>query len=163
MREYTQTTFGDRGNCFQTAIACVLEVEPASLPDQSACDRRGPDGRRQEPYFQNLLQAYLRKHHGLAYFDRLPSTILSVFAFRDPGYHFLSGTTVRTGTLGAAERHIVVARHGKMVWDPHPSRAGLIDDVRISVLAPHPPEWDQHVALQTECECPPCQRERSAG
>lgn len=156
MREFTQTTFGLQGNCWQTAVACLLDVDPVTLPDQSICDHLDGEGRRQPPFYGNLLQVYLKKHHRLAYVDNFPSTLLDVLAIRDPGWHFLTGTTERSGTPGGAPRHVVVARYGKVAWDPHPSRAGLLGEIRYAFLVPRPPEWDAYVGREDPCECPAC-------
>lgn len=155
MKEFTQTTFGAVGNCWQTAVACLLDVDPSTLPDQSKCDLRGPDGYRTEPFFQNLLNTYLYKHHGLIYTEISTPGLSELLTVRDPGWHFLTGTTERTGTPGGAERHVVVARYGKMVWDPHPSRAGLLDAINIALLIPMPAEWEQTWSGYT-CGCPNC-------
>jgi len=157
MKEFTQTTVGTRGNCWQTAVACVLEVDPATLPDQSVCDQPREDGSRQPPFYGNRLRQYLKKHHGLLYVEIYPSTLADAFlGMKEPGFHFLTGTTVRTGTPGGAPRHVVVARHGEAIWDPHPSRAGLLGEIRTAVLVPFPPEWDKG-AQEDPCECPACQ------
>jgi hypothetical protein len=50
---------------------------------------------------------------------------------RERGYHLMVGTTVWTPVNG--RHHAVVARFGEMVWDPHPSRAGLVDCSRAGV------------------------------
>jgi hypothetical protein len=157
MKEFTQTSFGTKGNCWQTSVACVLDLDPATLPDQSVCDLVDAEGHRQPPYYGNRLRAYLKKHHGLLYIEVYPTTLRDAFlGLKEPGYHFLTGTTERTGTPGGAPRHVVVARHGEMIWDPHPSRAGLLGEIKTAVLVPFPPEWDRGTVQDDQCECPAC-------
>lgn len=156
MRKLTQTTFGMQGNCWQTAVACVLDVDPETLPDQSVCDQLDEGGRRKEPYFGNVLRAYLRDHHGLTTVRIDPSTVMSVLTPKDPDtLYFMSGPTVRTGTPGGAPSHIVIAQRGEMVWDTHPSRAGLTKVEYVSFLVPFPPEWDRGSSWNP-CVCPAC-------
>lgn len=159
MTEYTQTTFGSRGNCWQTAVACLLDVEPATLPDQSICDPPLPDGGHGTPFFSNWLGSYLRKHHDLAYFEIHVPEARHMLTVREPGWHFLTGETERTGKPDGSPRHVVVARYGEMVWDPHPSRAGLTRKINLALLVPFPDAWKSH--RYDDCFCPSCIAERS--
>lgn len=139
MKEYTQSDT-TTGNCWQTCVACVLEVDPSSLPCQVTHD--GP-GHKMSGWgaYQNILNGYLGKHWGLNYTE-IPDYAFGALQVKDPGYHMLVGPTVRTEAHKAAGRfhvnHMVVARYGEMVWDPHPSRAGLTVVERWAVLAPLP-------------------------
>lgn len=136
MKGYTQTHLAPVGNCWQTAVACILEVDPGELPDQATHDMKLVDGKWTGQSYNNVLQAYLRKHHGLAYVEtHLPEEALARLSVH--GHHLITGRTVRTDERGI--RHCVVGRDGAVVWDPHPSRAGLTDDLRWSLLVPYPP------------------------
>jgi len=154
MREFTQTNL-DPGNCWQTAIACILEVEPSLLPDQVALEAANKQ-------YNNALNAYLEHHHGLMY-SELEDYQFGGILVREPGFHLLFGPTVRT----TAERnihHVVVARHGEMVWDTHPSRAGLTVVKRWGILAPLPDRvrwWRKEMLAgggqwDFKCVCPTC-------
>lgn len=58
MRELTQTTFGDRGNCWQTCVACVLDIDPETMPSQADLDyHRNESGELVGPGYWNALQA----------------------------------------------------------------------------------------------------------
>ena len=153
MLEFTQTSFGDVGNCWQTSVACLLEVEPATLPDQTKCDLTGPNGRRLPPSYMNLLNGYLRKHHGLAYVELHTPGLLDIITVKEPGWHLLTGETTRS--VEGSPRHVVVGRYGQMVHDPHPSRAGLSNDIKLAFLIPFPPEWEE-TWKAIPCECPGC-------
>lgn len=153
MIEFTQTNLVP-GSCWQTAVACILNRDPATLPDQATLDA---DNKWR---FRNALSAYLDKHHQLMYSD-VYDYVFPVLQMRDPGYHMLQGPTIRTPENH--REHIVVARYGEMVWDPHPSRAGLTEVKMWGVLCPMPPrikEWrDKRLAegdKDLECICPAC-------
>lgn len=136
MKEYTQTRVSpDKGNCWQTAIACILEVEPDELPDQGIWDAR--KGKGWACSYHNILQGYLFKHHGLMYCE-LAEYEFSGVMVREPGWHVLIGPTVRT-TEERPINHAVVGRYGKMVWDPHPSRDGLVAVEKWGVFSLIPP------------------------
>ena len=107
MVPYTQTSVGLEGNCLQTSIECILEVPQGTLPGQ----RDYPLGRYQEP-----LNGFLASL-GLRYFETPPG-------WPARGWHVVTGTSPRTRKLGTL--HSVVGCNGKPVWDPHPSRQGLL-------------------------------------
>lgn len=155
MREYTQTSFAPMGNCWQTAVACLLEVDPRELPDQTVHDCKLVDGAWIGMSYNNALQGYLRKHHGLAYVDLggIPEEGLAMLQLRDPGWHLISGRTNRSEQW-AGLHHIVVGRYGQIAWDPHPSRAGLTGDFRWSLIVPLPKAWAEGLPLP--CVCPAC-------
>lgn len=147
MIELTQTSL-DPGNCWQTCVACILGIDPETMPSQAEHDR--PKG----PGYNNPLQAYLREHHGLAYVElHAPWSELSAY-LRCMGLHVLTGRTVRTASNGM--RHCVVARDGVTIWDPHPSRAGLLDEIKPAFITPYPAEWKRHEGLRLPCVCPAC-------
>lgn len=126
VKEYTQSSVSP-GNCWQTAVACILEIDPAELPDQVAIETTTPG------LFMNAINAYLEQHHGLMY-SEVYDYQFGALLVRDPGWHLLDGPTVRTPTNGS--EHVIVGRNGEPVWDPHPSRAGLTTVKRWGILAP---------------------------
>ena len=139
LRRQTQTNL-DPGNCWQTAVACVLDVDADELPPQVQSDARFS--------YLNDLNCYLDTHHnGLTYVEVHQPAI---HALGGPALHVMSGPTVRTPTSGV--NHVVVARHGEMLWDPHPSRAGLTAIER----------WGLRAAghESVNCRCPRCLRAR---
>lgn len=156
MLKLTQTSLYPKGNCWQTAVACLLDIPAEQLPSQadsyySKIDRDSGETTWHMNY-NNRLQAYLKKHHKLAYIELWqPQETLS--QLRIVGYHLMSGTTVRSAAYGG-QRHIVVGYEGKVFWDPHPSQAGLLDEIRWAVLCPFPPSWERY--QNDACECPAC-------
>lgn len=130
MRELTQAHLTPHGSCWQTAVACILDVPAEALPDQHVIESRAK-AESVENYaghhsYTNALNAYLTKHHGLGYIQE-PRWRVGPLGFHDPGFHLMIGPTVRTREDGDGPRilHCVVGHHGVQVWDPHPSRAGL--------------------------------------
>jgi hypothetical protein len=159
LKEWTQTAVAPVGNCWQTAIACILDVDPSGLPDQATFDRKHIGGQWAGNSYHNKLQAYLRKHHGLAQVDlHVPGEALAMLSVS--GFHLITGRTIRTDERGI--RHVVVGRDGIPVWDPHPSRAGLTDDIRWSLLTTYPEEWKKYRDVEDTCVCPTCLKDDPA-
>jgi hypothetical protein len=117
------------GNCWQTAIACILDEDPLNLPPQDeieAIDNRVLNGWGS---YRNVLNGYLTKHYNLMYFEVQAFAFGGIKIAREDGLHLLIGPTVRTANLAANGaphiHHVVIGRNGEFVWDVHPSRAGL--------------------------------------
>lgn len=142
MKELTQTSL-DPGNCWQTAVACILDVDAEELPSQVAIEAAGGS-------YNNALQAYLAKHHGKGYVAmHVPGEAYE--QLRISGYHLMIGATARTPTSGV--HHVVVGLDGAMVWDPHPSRAGLTDEISWALITSRPKAWKEP---RDPCACPRC-------
>lgn len=114
IHKYVQTDT-IHGNCWQTAVACILRVPPESLPCQVTVEK-------DKLSFHNKLNAYLEKHWNRIYSVIYDYQLYAVLP-RPPGLHLMIGPTVRTPVNG--RHHVVVAKYGEMIWDPHPSHAGL--------------------------------------
>lgn len=156
----TQTTFGTEGNCWQTCCAMLLGVELDALPPQCEYDkfRLKENGAREwyGPGYNNVLQAYLYRHHRVAYHEvHNGETIFAQLRVAPPGWHIMTGRTVRSDSLHGA-RHVVVARYGEVWQDPHPSRAGLLEEIRWGFLAPIPERWLPGWVKDLRCVCPEC-------
>lgn len=166
MRALTQTSLHPAGNCWQTCVACIVDVDPEVMPPQAEYDWKkvGPDGKAEYgPSYFNALNRYLRRHHELTYIElHAPDEAFSLIRTATPDQlHMLTGRTARSDAQGGA-RHVVVARGGQMIWDPHPSRAGLLDEVRWAFLVPFPKAWKASWDREPwTCPCPQC-RERAA-
>ena len=159
MRELTQTVIGESGNCWQTCVACILDVDPAELPDQSKIERvtgRDESGKIvRAGYFNNPVQAYLRDHHGMTLGHVYAHLLGAMRVTSMGGLHLAYGPTVRTPSLGTD--HVVVAREGRTIWDPHPSRAGLVKATSWGVFTECPAEWDLvESRKRNPCVCPRC-------
>jgi len=123
MKEYTQSLLHDPengvvGNCFATCIRCLLEIDN--------------DIRNFATYddWISETQRFL-KEMDLMYLCVSMSSTIQVHNL--VGYHVLNGKSVRD------IRHSVIGHGGEIVWDPHPSREGLvgsIDDWDVGFLVP---------------------------
>lgn len=110
MKPVTQTEIGTdnpKANCLMAAIASVLEVDLADLPDASDYG----------DWWQSVHDAL--EPAGLApiYYQCSSSHFPPI---APPGYHIAVGKSPRSD-----HTHACVALDGKIVHDPHPSRAGL--------------------------------------
>jgi hypothetical protein len=159
LRRQTQSKLAP-GNCWQTAVACVLGVSADELPDQVEIER-------EDRSYWNLLNAYLKKHHGSIY-SELYDWQFSAIEIRDPGLHIMVGPTVRTPDKGTF--HAIVGRRGEPFWDPHPSRAGLTKVDRWGIVSKATEqilrdeaeriassELDSWLRKNLTCICPKCQ------
>lgn len=140
------------GNCWQTCIGHILGVDPAELPDQTLADCNSS--------YLNRLNAYLERHHADLVYVEARRPVIDVV--RPPeGLHVLVGPTVRTALSG--DNHVVVAQAGEMIFDPHPSDAGLLEVEAWGLLAKLPLEWKEHRVRRRAngehvvcCVCPRC-------
>lgn len=113
------------GDCFRTALGCLLDVPPDSVPHE----HRDMSGDEQNA----LIETWLRER-GLS---------LITFAYYGPGSdvsepmskddvlnhvaHFHRGLNhLFSGRSPRGFDHVVVAADGKIVWDPHPDDAGIV-------------------------------------
>lgn len=124
MKEYTQTRFGrgfmteDAGDCFATALGCILEVPPEQIPDFF-----GPIEDRKETdecysHFWDRVDDFLRPFD--LHFLEITVPPQGFWQERYLGFHTISGM----GPRGC--RHCVVGYQGEPIWDPHPTHAGLL-------------------------------------
>lgn len=115
-RWITQTEFHDpendgKGNCVQASVASLLAIPLAAVPN--FVER----GFEWELWFMDWLE-----ENGWE-------------TFRFPGDHAPECLYLASGPSPRGVSHMVVMRDGKLVHDPHPSRAGIekVDWVRILV------------------------------
>lgn len=117
-RWHTQTQLhepekGITGNCTQAAIASFFGLPLEQVPDFNTIhqhdEHAGPFWAAVEAFFAE--QGYQLVHS--------PEMV------QHGGMYFAGGPTERTTVHGGT--HIVVMQAGRMIHDPHPSRAGLTD------------------------------------
>lgn len=111
MKPIDQTVFGEPdGNCYHACLASILEIPLERIPP-----RLGKEKGELHAQVNDFLRPY-----GLA-------IIVTAWTDGEPwfgphdAWHVLSGPSPR-GNFN----HSTVGYGGKMVHDPHPSRAGLI-------------------------------------
>jgi hypothetical protein len=103
------------GDCMRACIASLLDLPIIDVPHffEGGCESR---------VFDQRVAAFLSTH-GLMEIQLDPSYARYVMRQRrQPCYHLMYGDTER-GTY-----HAVVGLSGKMVHDPHPSKAGIIEN-----------------------------------
>lgn len=154
------------GNCWQTAIASVLGLPAESLPDQVRCELFSKSNGG-SAYYSYVVRAYLDKHHGLSLAYLHGEHLIAALRMRTPGLHLVEGPTVRTPHNGGVE-HVCVGLDGELVWDVHPSRAGLTRIDRWGLFIPAPAHERERRAqlakskpgtddwLNNTCHCPDC-------
>jgi predicted XRE-type DNA-binding protein len=119
MTPVDQTLFNSettQGNCMQAAVASLLDLPLSEVPHFAESNNA--------VVCWDLFETFLEgcgKTVDLAPELRIPDTP-----------YLASGTTVR-GT-----RHMVVMHEGKLLHDPHPSRAGLLEVDYIHIVQPLP-------------------------
>lgn len=113
---YKQPTEDCRGNCQQAATASLLGLRLDDVPDFHDGDEDG---------FWVRFHSFIRAR-GFYVLALEPGC-------RPPGYYLAYGRSPR------GVRHAVVYRDGELVWDPHPSRAGLVEVDEINLLIPYAP------------------------
>jgi hypothetical protein len=173
MRFHTQTEINP-GNCWQTALACILDEEAEALPPQAEIEgwKWGDNG---SASYWNIIRTYLLTHHGLVYYEVCSYARACVRPRRNEW--LLIGETIRTGrhriNRGRHILHCIVAYDGgARTWDVHPSRDGLttverlgaVGDAQAETLRQHEEQVEKNKALfddenntsflQDVCLCP---------
>lgn len=136
VKHFTQTSL-DPGNCWQTAVACLLDVSsPDVLPPQHEIETeigyKVLDGYHR---YTNSLNAYLIKHHQSRYFE-LPKWQAEGLFIHNYRPCVATGPTVRSVGDRADIDHAIVVMPDKSFWDPHPSRAGLTEIKSYGFIVP---------------------------
>ena len=105
---------GAAGNCFASCVASILELSLEQVPPL-----RGPTQDAD-------LDAWLRR-----YGWRTETTL-------NPGDWYPDGLYIANGTSPRSpeRNHAVVAFGGRLFWDPHPDRSGILDVQDVIVLRP---------------------------
>lgn len=108
---------GEYGDCYRTALACLLDVDRDSVPNfgEHYDDIRA---------FYAAADAWLRER-GLrrveVAFQGDLATVFASQAAMNPGVYYLLG-----GQSDRGWNHSVVGCGGEIVCDPHPSDTGLV-------------------------------------
>lgn len=141
MKFVTQTRTGiPEGNCTEACVASILGCDLAEVPE--LFDPFGPDYRPAER-FHALLEWIMSRGFFWIWGDFEPRPLPAAFGaiYGQPlegwlqdldwdGYHLLAGPSP------GGVSHCVVAEGGRVVWDPNPSRRGIIHADGIGILAP---------------------------
>lgn len=128
MIEVTQTLLHDKekgvvGNCLQAAFASLLELPIDDVPHFVAMED-----------CWGAIQEWFRERYNAFY--------LVVEADQQglDWYLWHAGHYIVTGTSPRGLQHAVIGEKGEIVFDPHPSRAGLTDIKRYGFIVPLDPK-----------------------
>lgn len=122
---------GQHGDCQRAVIASLLDLSISEVPHFLQ------EANGDTVQFWESLQAFCRSK-GYAYLRVPAKNGGGFFGAKDGIYHEISGPSPR----GNDTLHAVVGLDGKVFFDPHPSRAGLLGE---------PSQWDYSYLVKT-CE-----------
>lgn len=125
MKPQRQTSFGgphdpDPGNCWSTCVAMLLGMDTRDVPN--FCGLYPDDD---GTWFRRANEWLSERGVLLASFNSDPATWGEAYA------HALC---IASGPAARGHDHSVVWQHGKVLHDPHPSDAGLIEAREFEVL-----------------------------
>lgn len=134
MIEVEQTRFGLVGNCMHACLASILELQITDVPDTATVPlaRELPESRQWKRQFE-AWQSWLRLAN--LTLVEFPHEYVTIFP---TGYVIMGVTSHRARPDDPSRRllHAVVTLNGRLVWDPHPSRAeGFGEVVDWTILA----------------------------
>ncbi len=125
MKPVEQTIMHDQekgviGNCFQACIASLLEIPLEEVP-------HFVEGNQDAYFWRKELNVWLAPR-GLSFVEIWCPNLANFRWYADEqlanvGYYVLSGPSPRQKNV----EHAVIAKGGEIVFDPHPSKAGLAD------------------------------------
>lgn len=122
---------GRQGDCFRACLATLLQRDPTTVPHFVQIDK---DSIGERNWYKEV-NLWLKEHYGLCMIivNGDKSFTDAYYLERSVGiplYHMVCGATKR-GTL-----HAVIGQNGRVVFDPHPSRDGLINVDSMYFLVP---------------------------
>lgn len=118
MKSVLQTEFGEKGNCTSACIASILELPISEVPNFTV-DVNGELDNDDAAF--SRVSVWLKKRELLYKWFYYKPWMQGLIEFKC-GYHMIGGKSPRNTGLG----HMVVGLDGKMVFDPHPDKAGLV-------------------------------------
>ena len=102
---------GIYGDCFRTAVACILDKKPEEVPHVFSLEDDSLQDREMRVYLETI--GYLILHTA---FNIQPlETMLEYGHINMPGQLWILG-----GVSSQNNNHAVVCRNHKMIHDPHP-------------------------------------------
>lgn len=113
MIEVTQTRLGREGNCQQAVLSSIFEVPLERVPDFV---------HEYDPWWDAMAEWILEEFGVWPLTLNAQSCRNSEIDWKPPGYHVIAGDGPR------GYRHATVGYMGVIVWDPHPSRDGLLTE-----------------------------------
>lgn len=142
----SRTGFG-RGNCTEASIATLLGVRLEDVPDLWSGAADGASAEEHQPLDNRIrLWTWLKSNHGLQLCGvKLAKPVRDIFE----AWHCACGILplpvetaewarfhIAVGHNPNGVSHQVCAERGRLVWDPNPSRAGIVNCQWIEWLVP---------------------------
>ena len=124
---------GVHGDCWRCCVAAILSLPPTKVPHFMELSLASD-----APSMHTLTQRWLYER---GYW--LVQTKSKPYAIQSWGDNILtppvmvSGPTVRS--TRPEQQHVVVMVGGALVYDPHPSNAGLLAETDYALIVPHYP------------------------
>lgn len=109
---------GQLGDCFRTALACLLDLEPEEVPHFFATTKQYKTGIKKSNEWLANRGLYLIS---IPYLNEDVQAILDTIGGINPGLHYILTGESRTGV-----NHNVICLNNKVVWDPSLTNAGII-------------------------------------
>lgn len=116
MKKHLQNQLGVQGNCWQVAVACVLDLELEEVPHFIKIHDEG--GEHWWLHSQRWLNERGYKLEPLA---AAPDT---------DELYLVIGPSPRGQELS----HVVIYQNGKMVHDPHPDATGVLEEKHFDII-----------------------------
>jgi hypothetical protein len=114
--KHFQNQFGSEGNCWQAAVASVLDLPLEAVPHFVKISDDGG------------------QHWWLHTLDFLSDYGYTLEVIREhldtDEYYFVSGPSPR----GQELHHVVIYKNGRMVHDPHPDGTGVLEEKHFEVI-----------------------------
>ena len=110
---------GIKGDCWRTALACLLDLEPTEVPHfmSLASDREGVNCLTDRFLAERGLRVIAVPFPGETPLQQVLDTVGAL----NPGFHHLFSGTSRNGS-----NHVVIARDGQIVHDPAIDDSGIV-------------------------------------
>lgn len=117
------------GNCFAAVIASMLEVPITEVPNVEVFFHMS------HPHWSIIMDTWLKSKGWELWGDDRYRCFHPEFANRSMGNdEYLGDACIKlknnlylaSGLSARGVHHICIYKNGKLVWDPHPSREGLV-------------------------------------
>jgi hypothetical protein len=111
---------GIYGDCYRTAIACLLGVDPLEVPHFLDGGRQGGSGMRDAGTWLAERGLSLIKQIHPGSIDDLPRILMTVAGYNTGAHYML------TGRSSSGCNHAVICRNHQIVWDPSIDDVGIV-------------------------------------
>jgi hypothetical protein len=125
MKFHTQTKFGgkdhpeeERGDCFTACIASLVGVELSEIPNFCAYDDEWPSNCKEWLFERGIVRVV---------FSSYPIAESVAEEYKEL-------VLIASGPGPRGHRHAVLWKNNDLLWDPHPSRDGLLKAEEFDML-----------------------------